>query len=275
MTDSSGDVDPFEALLAELKPEVIAPKVIEPTADVAVLDPEETSTILRLSIRESLFRVTGGATVELGDDPLKIVILKAAPLSRMYYSEAYTDGQSKAPTCWSTDAGGGLPAIQVPIDNRQAAACLNCPQDIRGSGNGSSKACRYQQRLAVMLADKDGVLQLNQVCQLSLPATSVFAKDKKKKGLQTYAKLIQDQGALLSMILTELSFDKDSSTPKLCFRPSRVLTDAETEVVKDVQKDPKTKRLITFNPKPYVDDGPSMDNVFSTVKGDGVYVRSL
>ena len=103
----------------------------------------------------------------------------------------------------------------------------------------------------------------------------MFAKDNKKKGLQTYAKLIEDQGAVLSMILTELSFDKDSSTPKLCFKPSRVLTDAETEVVKDVQKDPKTKRLITFSPKPYVDDGPSMDNVFSTVKGDGVYVRSL
>ena len=243
MTGGSSDVDPFEALLAELKPEVVAPKVIEPTADVAVLDPEETSTILRLSIRESLFRVTGGATVELGDDPLKVVILKAAPLSRMYYSEAYADGQSKPPTCWSTDAGMGVPAIQVPVDNRQASACLNCPQDIRGSGNGSSKACRYQQRLAVMLADKDGVLQHNQVCQLSLPATSVFAKD--------------------------------NSTPKLCFKPSRVLTDAETEVVKDVQKDPKTKRLITFSPKPYVDDGPSMDNVFSTVKGDGVYVRSL
>ncbi len=97
-----------------------------------------------------------------------------------------------------------------------------------------------------MLADKDGVLQPNQVCQLSLPATSVFAKDNKRRDLQTYAKLIEDQGAVLSMILTELSFDKDSSTPKLCFRPSRVLTDAETEVVRDVQKDPKTKRLITF-----------------------------
>ncbi len=136
MTGGPSDVDPFEALLAELKPEVIAPKVIEPTADVAVLDPEETATILRLSIRESLFRVTGEATVELGDDPLKIVILKAAPLSRMYYSEAYTDGQSKAPTCWSTDAGGGRPAIQVPVDSRQASACFDCPQNIKGSGNG-------------------------------------------------------------------------------------------------------------------------------------------
>ena len=56
MTDSSGDVDPFEALLAELKPKVIAPM-----ADIAVPDPEETSTILRLSIRESSFRLTGRA----------------------------------------------------------------------------------------------------------------------------------------------------------------------------------------------------------------------
>jgi len=270
MTDSSGDVDPFEALLAELKPKVIAPM-----ADIAVPDPEETSTILRLSIRESSFRLTGDTVVELGDAPLKVVILKAAPVSRMYYSEAYADGQSKPPTCWSTDAGGGVPAMQVPTGSRQASACFDCPQNIKGSGNGFSRACRYQQRLAVMLADKDGVLQPDRVCQLPLPATSVFGKDKKKRGLQTYAKLIDSQGALLSMILTELSFDEDSSTPKLCFRPFRVLTDDETKVIKDVQKDPKTKSLITFSPKPYVDDGPSMDNVFSTVKGDGVYVKSL
>ena len=121
MTGGSSDVDPFEALLAELKPEVIAPKVIEPTADIAVLDPEETSTILRLSIRESSFRLTGDTVVELGDAPLKVVILKAAPVSRMYYSEAYADGQSKPPTCWSTDAGGGVPAMQVPTGSRQAS----------------------------------------------------------------------------------------------------------------------------------------------------------
>tara|TARA_R110000803_G_scaffold79062_1_gene144510 strand:- start:601 stop:1413 length:813 start_codon:yes stop_codon:yes gene_type:complete len=270
MTDSSGDIDPFESLLAELKP-----KVIEPIADIATPDSEETSAILRLSIRESSFRVLGDTVVELGDEPLKVVILKAAPVSRMYYSEAYADGQSKQPTCWSTDAGGGLPATQVSTGNRQASACFDCPQNIKGSGNGFSRACRYQQRLAVMLADKDGVLQPNQVCQLSLPATSVFGKDTKKKGLQTYAKLIDSQRALLSTIMTELSFDADNSAPKICFRPFRVLSEDEFTVVKEVQNDPKTKSLVTFNPKPYIDDGPSMDNVFSTVKGDGVYVTSL
>jgi len=272
MTHSEGDVDPFESLIAELAPEAPA---IKPIVETEVFDATEPSKVLRLSIRESVFRKIGDTVEELGDDPLKVVILKAAPVSRMYYSEAYTEGKGKAPTCWSTDAGTGVPAPPVLAQNRQSPTCFNCPQNIKGSGNGSSRACRYQQRLAVMLVDREGVLQPSQICQLPLPATSVFGNDRKKRGLQTYARLIDDQGALLSYVMTELSFDEDSSTPKICFRPFRVLEEEEIALVKSAQQDPNTKKLTTFNPNSYVDDSPSTDNVFSTVQGEGVYIKNL
>ena len=125
-----------------------------------------------------------------------------------------------------------------------------------------------------MLADKEGVLQPDQICQLTLPATSVFGNDRKKKGLQTYARLIDDQGALLSFVMTEINFDEGSGTPKICFRPFRVLEEEEIALIKSAQQDPNTKKLVTFNPNSYVDDSPSTDNVFSTVQGEGVYVKT-
>jgi hypothetical protein len=271
MTHSAGDVDPFESLIAELTPETPA---IAPVVETEVFDALESSKVLRLSIRENVFRKIGDTVEELGDEALRLVILKAAPVSRMYYSEAYTEGKGKAPTCWSTDAGTGVPAPPVLSQDRQSPTCFNCPQNIKGSGNGSSRACRFQQRLAVMLADKEGVLQPDQICQLTLPATSVFGNDRKKKGLQTYARLIDDQGALLSFVMTEINFDEGSGTPKICFRPFRVLEEEEIALIKSAQQDPNTKKLVTFNPNSYVDDSPSTDNVFSTVQGEGVYVKT-
>jgi len=270
MTTSSEDIDPFEAMLAELKPKV-------ELRTAALFDAREgaPTKALRLSIAESSFHVVGDRSVEVGGGPIKVAILKAAPVSRMYYSEEYGSGQSSSPTCWSKDAGGGVPAEEVTPSGMQAPACFDCTQNIKGSGNGLSRACRFQQRIAVMLTDEEGVLQPDQVCQLSLPATSVFGKDTKKKGLQTYARLIDSQGALLSTILTELSFDEGSNSPKLCFRPIRVLSEDEIAVVKAAQNDPDTKKLVTFNFNSHAASSPSTDNIFSAVKGDGVYVKSL
>jgi len=85
------------------------------------------------------------------------------------------------------------------------------------------------------------------VYQLSLPATSVFGDDKKKMGLQTYAKLIEAQGAPLAAIMTELKFDTDSSTPKLLFKPVRMLAQDELVMALEAQKDEATTKLITLS----------------------------
>ena len=63
MTHSAGDVDPFESLIAELTPETPA---IAPVVETEVFDALESSKVLRLSIRENVFRKIGDTVEELG-----------------------------------------------------------------------------------------------------------------------------------------------------------------------------------------------------------------
>jgi|TARA_R110000822_G_scaffold83782_1_gene197069 hypothetical protein len=206
----------------------------------------------RLSIRGGVFRkvVNGQEIGELAERAINLVIVKTAPISRMYYAAQYTAGANSPPSCWSANSGEGRPHEDVPKDTLQGSTCFDCPQNIKGSGQGQSRACRYQQRVAVMLTDVEGDLKSSTVYQMSLPATSIFGDDKKKMGLQTYARLIDSQNAPLASIITELRFDTDSSTPKLCFKPVRVLEKSELELAIVAQKDESTLKLVTLTVKP-------------------------
>jgi hypothetical protein len=200
----------------------------------------------RLSIRGGVFRkvVNGQEVGELDGRSINVVIVKTSPVSRMFYEGQYVAGQTTAPSCWSADSSSGKPAAEVPSDTRQSTACFDCPQNVKGSGQGQSRACRFQQRVAVMLTDAEGRLRSNAVYQLSLPATSVFGDDKKKMGLQTYARLIDAQNAPLASLITELRFDTDSSTPKLLFKPVRILDRDELSMALEAQKDEATLKLV-------------------------------
>jgi len=237
--------DDYKELLAQLEPE---------TNIVAT-----QSSINRLSIRGGVFRkvVNGQEIGELEDRFLNVVIVKSAPVSRTYYADAYVAGQTVAPTCWSADTSVGRPSEDVPSENLQSGTCFDCPQNIKGSGMGESRACRFQQRIALLLADQDGTVRSNEIYQLTLPATSVFGDDKQKMGLQTYAKLLNTQKAPLASVLTELRFDTASSTPKLVFKPIRPLEKEELGMAIDSQKNPDTIRLITLSVKPK-DDTPQI-----------------
>ena len=83
-----------------------------------------------------------------------------------------------------------------------------------------------------------------------LPATSVFGDDKQKMSMQAYARHLNANRAPLASILTELRFDTDSSTPKLCFKPVRVLEQDELELAVKAQQDPDTLKLVTLTIKP-------------------------
>jgi hypothetical protein len=80
----------------------------------------------------------------------------------------------------------------------------------------------------------------------------VFGDDKQKMGLQSYARFLnsQERPVPLASLLTEIRFDTDSSTPKLCFKPLRVLEQSELEAAVEVQRDEKTAELIKLTVKP-------------------------
>jgi hypothetical protein len=179
----------------------------------------------RISIKGGVFRmiVDSKQVAENEDRAMNVVVVAAAPsINRQYYKNGYEEGVAAAADCYSED--GKTPAKDS--QNRQSTSCDSCPQNIAGSGQGEARACRYQQRLAVVL---DGDLS-GTVYQLALPATSLFGKGEpngKKMPLQAYARHLASNGVPITAVVTEARFDTASATPKLTFSPVRPLTEEE------------------------------------------------
>lgn len=174
----------------------------------------------RISIKGGVWRmmVNGKEVAKNEDRAMNVVIVSAAQkVSRTFYAGVYQEGgEVKAPDCWSAD--GEVPDAKSA--NPQAKRCIDCAQNAKGSGQGDSRACRYSQRLAVVLANDIG----GDVFQLTLAATSIFgAGEPGKWPLQTYAKMIGGKGVPITAVVTEMRFDTDSATPRLTFKPVRVL----------------------------------------------------
>lgn len=197
----------------------------------------------RISIKGGVWRmmVNGKEIAKNEDRSMNVVIVAAAEkVSRTFYAKQYTEGgEITAPDCWSAD--GEMPDAKA--QNPQAKRCIDCPQNVKGSGQGDSRACRYSQRLAVVLAnDLKG-----DVFQLTLPAASIFgAGEPGKWPLQTYAKMIGSKGVPITAVVTEMRFDTNSATPKLTFKPIKVLEPHEHEAVIAQGKTPSAQRAITM-----------------------------
>ena len=196
----------------------------------------------RISIKGGVFRLmsSGKEVAAIDERYLDVVIVNAAPkVSRTFYMAAYDGDKVSAPDCWSAD--GVTPAADA--NNRQSDKCDTCPQNIQGSGNGNSRACRYSQRMAVVLAnDIEG-----DVLQLTLPATSIFGKeDGENRPLQAYARWLSAQNVDPSEVVTRMKFDTKSEAPKLFFKPMRWLTDDEFPVVKKQGESDDAVKAITM-----------------------------
>lgn len=196
----------------------------------------------RVSIRGGVFRmIVGGKEVAQNDDrAMNVVIVKAAEkTSRSYYGGTYVEGQNASPECWSND--GITPDAKAK--NRQAPNCQNCPQNIKGSGQGDSRACRFSHRLAVVLeGNMDG-----DVYQLTLPAQSIFGTgDGGKMPLQQYAKFLGGHNLPITVVVTEMRFDTSSATPKLTFRAVRPLSPEEMVIARRQGETPDAQNAVVM-----------------------------
>lgn len=196
----------------------------------------------RISIEGGVWRmlVNGKEVAQNEDRAMNVVIVAAAQkISRIFYAGTYKKGVVSAPDCWSAD--GETPDAKAKAP--QSKSCASCPQNIKGSGQGDSRACRFQQRLAVVLENDIG----GDVYQLALPSTSIFgAGENGKWPLQTYAKMIASKGAPITSVVTEMRFDTNSSTPKLTFKPVRFLETSEFNTALEQGKSPSAVSAITM-----------------------------
>ena len=185
----------------------------------------------RLSIRGGEFSLLGEGKQEvLPYDNVSVIIVNAAPVSRSYFGNQFDPNKSTAPVCWSKDTQ--VPSSDVPEENVQARRCMDCTQNVRGSGENGGRACRFQQRLAVVFED-----DLEEVYQLQIPASTIFGRVVNgNMGMQSYARHLSAHDTSVIAVITNIYFDKDSVVPKLYFKPLRSL---------DVKEGLKVSEMVT------------------------------
>jgi hypothetical protein len=195
----------------------------------------------RISLRGSKFRmvVNGEEIVTSKNEEMNIVIVNAAKhISRQFYAKAYSASEeATAPDCWSND--GVTP--DASAKEAQHHNCGECPQNIKGSGQGDSRACRHRRKLAVVLADDVG----GDVYQLELASKSIFGKGElNTMPFEQFAKYVGSQGYNLNTLVTEMRFDEKSDVAKVYFRPVKFLSKEEWEVAKRQGDTPSAKRAV-------------------------------
>ena len=197
----------------------------------------------RISLRGGKFRqmIAGEQQGVTNNNEMNVIIVRAAKVSRTYYKGVYDPDKAVPPTCWSSDTQ--QPAADVSAENKQADRCMDCPMNVKGSGQNNTKACRYNQRLAIVPEDN-----MERVYQLQLPATSIFGDVvANKMPMQSYAKFLEahDKTPIIA-IVTQMYFDDDADVPKLFFTPVRPLNEGELEKAIELSESPEAERAVSI-----------------------------
>ena len=231
----------------------------ENTSDLRVQD--LLSRIKQPKTKTSMAPITGGRKISLKDatfsfleggsevlpatkEPLEVIIIKAAPISRTYYSGEYDEANPASPICWADDTRTGRPTSTVAPENIQSESCFDCKWNIKGSGKHGSRACRFHQRIVVMLVAQEDCVMDSMLYQLQLPATSVFGDNPQKMAMQVYARHLNAHKTPLASVVTELYLERLSEILKLLFRPKRKVTEEEFSLAVCAQKNPETNNVL-------------------------------
>jgi hypothetical protein len=167
---------------------------------------------------------------------INVIILHALPkVSRIYYAEKFDPNkEATLPDCWSNL--GDKP--EAAASNAQHTNCADCSMNIKGSGDNGGRACRFQRRISVLLADDPS----GDVYQFNVPAKSLFGKGEGNvHPFESYIKFLNGNGESLDNVVTNASFDLNADTMQLVFTPLRNTTDAEYALVKEAQKRPESR----------------------------------
>jgi hypothetical protein len=211
-----------------------------------------------ISTEGGVFRmIVGGDEIAKNEDrAMNIVIVNAAQhVARAYYEGEYVKGESSPPLCASGDGKTPDASIAEP----QSSSCATCKNNIAGSGKGDSRACRFNQRFAVLLEND----LAGNVYRLQLPATSLFGKsDGDKMPLQAYAKFLAGHGVPMSGVVTEARFDTSASVAVLKFRAVRPLTQTELATARAQGASDDAAQAIEFKLAP-PKEAPSLPATFA------------
>lgn len=203
----------------------------------------------RIVPKNGIFRkMVGGEEMGKVKGNLDVVIVNASPkVGRIFYAKAWTpDADPSAPDCFSND---GI-APDAGAASPQASRCDTCAQNIKGSGQGTSKACRYSRRIAVNLVEDFGTSLEGEVYQLNLASKSLFGEGvgDNSHTFENYTKYLANNGKSLDYVVTTLSFNENNDNQSVLFTPARFINKQEYAVTSEAAKKPETQKLVIMTP---------------------------
>lgn len=207
------------------------------------------SGVKRIVPKNGIFRkMVGGEEMGKVKGDLDVVIVSASPkVGRIFYAKAWTpDAEPTAPDCFSNDGIAPDAGSTAP----QSSRCDSCGQNIKGSGQGTSKACRYSRRIAVNLVEDFGTSLSGEVYQLNLASKSLFGEGTADNThtFENYTKYLANNGKSLDYVVTTLSFNENNDNQSILFTPARFINKQEYAVTSEVAKKPEIQKMVIMTP---------------------------
>ncbi len=174
----------------------------------------------RLAFKGSRFRLRqGDEEIVLEDNTIETIILRDFPaVSRIFFGEAYDPEGDGKPACASADGEHPVSTLATPQSNN----CATCPQNQKGSAitddGRKSRACGFYKRLIILIKGHEEVGPI--ICDVK--AMSLFGDSKPNDNwwsLKAYIGRLKSNGVKFINMVTAITFDTDSSVPKVLFSP--------------------------------------------------------
>lgn len=205
--------------------------------------------VKRIVPKNGIFRkVVGGEEMGKVKGDLNVIVVNASPkVGRIFYVKQWSpDAEPTAPDCFSNDGT----APDAGSTNPQADRCDSCQQNIKGSGMGNSKACRYSRRIAVTLEEDFGTSLEGEVYQMNLASKSLFGDSvgDNTHPFESYTKYLANNGKSLDYVVTQMSFNEDNDNQSILFTPVRFINKHEHGVTSKVAALPNVQKMVTMTP---------------------------
>lgn len=205
--------------------------------------------VKRIVPKNGIFRkVVGGEEMGKVKGSIDAIIVNASPaVGRIFYMKQWSpESEPTAPDCFSNDG-------QTPdkgSTNPQSDRCDGCQQNIKGSGMGNSKACRYSRRLAMTLVEDFGTSLEGEVYQMNLASKSLFGDSSVDNAFtfENYSKYLANNGKSLDYVVTTISFNEDNDNQSVLFTPARFINQGQYAVTSKLATKPEVQKMVIMTP---------------------------
>jgi hypothetical protein len=205
--------------------------------------------VKRIVPKNGIFRKTvGGEEMGKVKGNVSAIIVNASPaVGRIFYAKQWSpDTEPTAPDCFSNDGR----APDAGSANPQADRCDSCQQNIKGSGQGNSKACRYSRRIALVLEEDFGTSLEGSVYQMNLASKSLFGDtvSDNTHTFENYSKYLSNNGKSLDYVITQISFNEDNDNQSVLFTPTKYINKSQYAVTSKVANTPEVLKMVVMTP---------------------------